>query len=81
MDLTFPPELDEFRSMVRSALGEMLPEQMAARQRGFGGLNSPPDLTLEWTAILDKRGWAVPHWPVEYGGTGWSPLELYVFND
>jgi alkylation response protein AidB-like acyl-CoA dehydrogenase len=81
MDLTFPPQLADFRNMVQSALGEMLPQPMAARQRGFGGLNSPPDLTLEWTAILNRRGWSVPHWPVEYGGTGWSALELYVFND
>lgn len=81
MDLTFPPELAEFRAKVKSVLAEILPAKMAARQQGFGGLNSPPDLTLGWTAILNQHGWAVPHWPVEYGGTGWDALQLYVFND
>jgi pimeloyl-CoA dehydrogenase large subunit len=23
----------------------------------------------------------VPHWPVEWGGTGWSPVQLYIFRD
>lgn len=81
MDLTFPPELDEFRASVRTAIGEMLPPEMAANQKGFGGLNSLPGKTLAWTAILNERGWAVPHWPVEYGGTGWTPMQLYAFND
>lgn len=81
MDLTFPRALDEFREEIRAAIAGMLPPEMAAIQKGYGGLNSLPDQSLAWTAILNQRGWAVPHWPVEYGGTGWSPLQLYVFND
>jgi hypothetical protein len=23
----------------------------------------------------------VPHWPVEWGGTGWSAVQLYLFRD
>src|SRR5690606_7158264 len=37
--------------------------------------------TAEWQAILHRRGWSVPAWPVEHGGTGWSPLQQFVFND
>ena len=34
---------------------------------------------LEWQRILNKRGWAAPHWPVDHGGTGWSEMQLYIF--
>ena len=81
MNLAFPTELEEFRLTIRAELSEMLPVDMAMSQQGFGGLNSLPELTLAWTAILNQRGWAVPHWPEEYGGTGWSPMQLYAFND
>ena len=23
----------------------------------------------------------MPHWPVEFGGTGWTPMQLYIFNE
>ncbi|MDB5557910.1 MAG: pimeloyl-CoA dehydrogenase, large subunit, partial [Enterovirga sp.] len=28
---------------------------------------------------LNRHGWAVPHWPVEFGGTGWDPVRQYIF--
>ena len=39
-----------------------------------------PDIGLEWQAILNARGWAAPHWPVEDGGPGWTPVQRYVFD-
>ncbi len=36
---------------------------------------------VRWTRILAAKGWSVPHWPVEWGGTGWSPIKLLIFND
>jgi len=27
-----------------------------------------------------RKGWSVPHWPVEHGGTGWSPVQRYIFD-
>jgi alkylation response protein AidB-like acyl-CoA dehydrogenase len=81
MDLTFDPSLDEFRNMVREAIVEMLPPELSERQKAHGGINSTHEDTLEWMAILHSRGWSVPHWPVEYGGTGWSPMQLYIFHD
>jgi alkylation response protein AidB-like acyl-CoA dehydrogenase len=53
---------------------------LSANQKAFGAINSLHSDTLLWTGILSGRGWSVPHWPVEYGGTGWSALELHVFN-
>ncbi|GAA3934280.1 acyl-CoA dehydrogenase family protein [Actinomadura viridis] len=31
-----------------------------------------------WAAALAERGWIAPHWPVEYGGAGLSPMEEFI---
>ena len=36
---------------------------------------------LKWHRILYKKGWVVPHWPVEYGGTGWTITQRYIWNE
>lgn len=81
MDFTLDPALDEFRQMVRAALAEDLPADMAERQRAHGGMNSDVHDTLAWTAMMNARGWSVPHWPQEYGGTDWPPMQKYIFQD
>ena len=30
--------------------------------------------------MLAKRGWSAPNWPKEYGGTGWSATQRYIFS-
>jgi len=58
-----------------------LPRVMVARQQAFGGQQSEHADQLEWTAILNKRGWSVPYWPIEYGGQPWTPLQQFAFED
>ena len=36
---------------------------------------------VTWQRILNAKGWAVPHWPKQWGGTGWGPVEIYLFRD
>lgn len=36
---------------------------------------------VRWMRALQSRGWAVAHWPREYGGLGWSTLERFVLED
>jgi acyl-CoA dehydrogenase len=40
-----------------------------------------PDLELlrDWYLALYERGWAAPNWPREFGGTGWSPMQRYLY--
>jgi len=38
------------------------------------------EIGREWQAILHARGWLAYQWPREYGGTGWSPLQRYIFE-
>ena len=79
MDLTFTPEEIAFRREVRDFFKESLPDDI--RQRLLQGLHPGKDDLVRWTRILNKKGWAVSHWPKEYGGTGWSSVQQYIFLD
>jgi alkylation response protein AidB-like acyl-CoA dehydrogenase len=35
---------------------------------------------LLWHRILHKNGWIAPSWPKEFGGTGWSITQRYVWE-
>jgi pimeloyl-CoA dehydrogenase large subunit len=79
MDLRFTPEELAFRDEVRAFFRTALPERI--RQKLVEGRHTTKDELVEWTRILNAKGWAVPHWPVEWGGTGWDPVRQYMFQD
>jgi pimeloyl-CoA dehydrogenase large subunit len=79
MDLRFTPEENAFRDEVREFFRTALPERI--RDKLVMGHHASKDDLVEWTRILNARGWAVPHWPVEWGGTGWDPVRQYIFQD
>jgi alkylation response protein AidB-like acyl-CoA dehydrogenase len=70
---------EAFRMEVRAFLRASLPEDLARRARY--DYHPRRDDTLRWTAILAERGWSVPHWPVRYGGTDWTPLQRFIFEE
>ncbi len=77
MDLRYSPEELAFRDEVRAFLADNLPEDIRRRMID-GDYGNKDDLVL-WSRILNAKGWAVPHWPKEYGGTGWDPMRQYIF--
>jgi len=79
MDLRFTPEETAFREEVREFFRTALPERI--RDKLVMGHHAAKDELVEWTRILNAKGWAVPHWPVEWGGTGWDPVRQYIFQD
>ncbi len=36
---------------------------------------------VAWHKILHRKGWAVTNWPLEWGGTDWSPVQRYIFKE
>ena len=72
----------DFRADVRTFIRDNLPADLAARRRrsSYNAFKVHVDM-LRWTAILNSRGWAVPSWPVEYGGCDWTPLQHFIFQD
>jgi alkylation response protein AidB-like acyl-CoA dehydrogenase len=39
-----------------------------------------PDIGTEWQRILHRKGWLAYNWPVACGGTGWTPVQRYIFE-
>lgn len=36
---------------------------------------------VDWQRKLVARGWGAPHWPKDWGGTGWSVRKRFVFEE
>jgi alkylation response protein AidB-like acyl-CoA dehydrogenase len=68
-----------FRNEVRDFLSRELTPELRAAGRRCSGIFSDYAEGNGWHRILAKRGWSVPHWPVEHGGTGWTPMQHYLF--
>jgi alkylation response protein AidB-like acyl-CoA dehydrogenase len=80
MEFTHAPEDEAFRAEVRAFLAEHLPKDLAHRH--YYGFHPVPKADLQrWNQILNDKGWATPHWPVEYGGPGWSPIQQHIFEE
>jgi acyl-CoA dehydrogenase len=80
MDLSFSQEELQFQQEVREFLVDNLPQNIVEATRNNSSVFVEKDIALQWQAILVKKGWAVPQWPVEYGGTDWSPSQKYLFS-
>ncbi|MEP0189273.1 MAG: acyl-CoA dehydrogenase family protein [Erythrobacter sp.] len=80
MDMNFSPEDLAFREEVRSFLVEKLPQNLRDGARKTPGVFVEPDIGLEWHRILNDKGWVAPHWPKEDGGTGWTPVQKFIFE-
>lgn len=76
MNLEFSPEEIAFRDEVRVFIEANYPPQLKGK-----GLRE--DLSKEeflaWHKVLGKKGWSAPAWPVEYGGTGWTATQRYIW--
>jgi alkylation response protein AidB-like acyl-CoA dehydrogenase len=80
MRFDFSPEDEAFRQEVREFFAAHLPRELARR---FAIGAHPPDRAdvRRFQALMHERGWGAPHWPAEWGGTGWSPLRKHLFMD
>jgi alkylation response protein AidB-like acyl-CoA dehydrogenase len=81
MLLKHDPELEAFRHEMRQFIDDVLPPAIRERQRTKVLNNATVEDQQSWMQILYAHGRSVPHWPVEYGGCGWTPQQLFVFNE
>ena len=77
MDLRFTPEELAFRDEVRTFIRTALPADI--RSKLVEGRRLKKDDLVVWQRILNAKGWAVPHWPAEWGGRNWTPTQHYIF--
>ncbi len=79
MQLALSDAEKAFREEVRDFVATRLPPDI--RRKMDGGLALGRDDYIAWHRILYEKGWAAPGWPAEYGGTGWTPVQRYLFDD
>jgi alkylation response protein AidB-like acyl-CoA dehydrogenase len=79
MDLNFSPEETAFREQVHSFVSEKLPADI--RHKVMNGIHLEREEHVQWQRILHANGWGGVGWPKEFGGPGWSPTELYIFEE
>ena len=79
MDLEFTDELRDFQQEVRAFIEERLPGDLRTKVERF--LTLGKDDYRRWQDILAEKGWLVYSWPEEHGGTGWSPVQCYLFEE
>jgi len=80
MDLTFSPEERDFQRQVRAFLDSHLPPSERRAQALTPSVFCEPEVGRAFRRALYENGWAAPAWPVEYGGTGWSAAQRYLFE-
>ncbi|WP_176598908.1 acyl-CoA dehydrogenase family protein [Sphingobium sp. 15-1] len=68
-----------FRGEVRDFCENELPVALK-RKVADGQLLEKEDF-VSHLAALAKRGWVAGHWPSEYGGCDWTPLERFIFEE
>jgi alkylation response protein AidB-like acyl-CoA dehydrogenase len=80
MDLTYPPEAEQFRTEIRGWLEENLPAgwfdegfEMSAEDKAA--------FNEAWPSKLFGGGWICASWPKEYGGKGLSTMENVVLAE
>jgi len=79
MQLNFTPEEIAFRSEARRFFRNDIPQSI--RQKIAEGEGLTKDEIVASQRILNARGWAVPNWPVAWGGQDWTPVQIYMYQD
>jgi len=77
MDLNFTKDEIAFRDEVRDFFKKNVPSE--TKRKLIEGRKLEKADIVDWQRILNKKGWAVYQWPKEYGGTGWSAVQKYIF--
>lgn len=79
MDLNYTPEENAFRAEARAFLCEHLPAGL--KKKVLAGIHHTREEQVAWQKTLYKKGWFAPHWPAEYGGTGWNAVQRYIWEE
>jgi alkylation response protein AidB-like acyl-CoA dehydrogenase len=79
MDIALSKEDRAFAEELRSLFVSVIPAEI--RERLFRGEHPSRDDVVTCQRLLNERGLAVPHWPVEWGGRNWTPLQRHLWSE
>ncbi|TXS91277.1 pimeloyl-CoA dehydrogenase large subunit [Parahaliea maris] len=77
MDTRFAPEDIAFRDEVRAFFDKAYDDELQAR---LARKDTFKDAVIDWQKRLFEQGWIAPNWPEEFGGTGWTHTQKYIFD-
>ena len=79
MRLQLSPELQAFREEMRTFFTTQVPQEI--RDTVAAHRHVTKDQYVATQRILNAAGLAVPHWPVEWGGKDWTPLQRHIWRE
>lgn len=80
MNLDLSPDERAFRDEVRAFLDTHLPADLREAGRRTTSVFTDKKWSILWQKILHQKGWVAPSWPKQYGGTGWSDMQRYIWS-
>jgi alkylation response protein AidB-like acyl-CoA dehydrogenase len=79
MRLQLSPEDEAFREEMRTFFTTQVPQSIRDAVAAHRDLTR--EQYVEAQRILNAAGLAVPHWPKEWGGRDWSPLQRHIWRE
>ena len=79
MNLEFSEEDLKFKAEVRGFISKNLDKN--TQNKMDNGHHLSKEELVAWQKQLNNKGWMAPNWPKEYGGTGWSVTQRYIFDE
>ena len=79
MDLDFSAEELAFREEGRAFVRASVPADIARKVLDHRHLSKQDQ--VRWQDILAAKGWLAGHWPREFGGCGWTPVQVHIFDE
>jgi alkylation response protein AidB-like acyl-CoA dehydrogenase len=79
MRLQLSPQDEAFRAQMRTFFTTKVPQSIRDAVAARCGLTR--EQHVESMRVLNAAGLAVPHWPTEWGGRGWTPLRLHIWRE
>ena len=79
MDINFSAQDLEFRDEVRAFFASEYDANAVQGLASSDGLVYKQAI-VNWQKKLHAKGWIAPGWPKEYGGTGWSVTQKFIYE-
>ncbi len=78
MDTNFSAEDLAFRQQVEQFYDENFNDELVSRLLDRKQFKTA---IIDWQQRLYRQGWIAPGWPQEFGGTGWTLTQKFIFED